>query len=315
MKKKHLKYLISIAIIIISYGFIYYKIKNYDALKTFALKELHFSFYKSLLFFAVLLSMLLNWSTEAIKWKILIKNISEINFLKSLQIIIASITFGIFTPNRIGELAGKAYFLKKGQRTYGLLAAGIGSYAQFIVTIILGLFGFILFLLCFPDKVHINSLFNKFTALIISILVLILLWSFFNVKKIKPLLLKIPFLQKKSDQINFLSHESSFSLITILLLSFLRYLIFSVQFFLLLLIFDVEIWFIESFVAITLTYFFMTLIPTTTLAELGVRGSLAIFFVGIFSNNIPGIVLSSIFIWIINLAIPAVIGAPFLLKK
>jgi len=46
---------------------------------------------------------------------------------------------------------------------------------------------------------------------------------------------------------------------------------------------------------------------------LGVRGSLAIFFVGMFTQQIPEIVLATIFIWIINIAIPAIAGAPFLL--
>jgi len=78
--------------------------------------------------------------------------------------------------------------------------------------------------------------------------------------------------------------------------------------------FGVDIDLIQAIISITLTYLFLTLIPTTTLVELGVRGSLAIFFVGIFSENTLGIVLASIFIWIINIAIPAIVGSFFLLK-
>ncbi len=315
MNKKILKYAVSFIIIILSYGFIYHKLKNYEALKNFTFHDFKFTRFHVTLIITTFIGMILNWSIEAAKWKLLIKQIASVRFLKSLQIIITSITIGIFTPNRIGELAGRAYFLKKGQRTCGLLAAGIGSFAQLTVTVVMGLIGFTLFLLCFPDKIHINSLFNEFSALFILFFALILLWIFFNVQKIKTLLLKVPFLKKKSKQINFLSHQSNKTLMNILLYSFLRYFIFSVQFYLLLLIFDVQILFLESFVAITLTYFFMTAIPTTTLAEIGVRGSLAIFFIGMFTSHIPGIILATIFIWIINLAIPAVIGAPFLLKK
>ncbi len=313
MNKKILKYAISVIIIVLSYGFIYHKLKNYEALKNFTVQDFKITRDQLKLIIIAFAGMILNWSIEAIKWKLLIKQITTIRFLKSLQIIITSITIGIFTPNRIGELAGRAYFLKKGKRTYGLLAAGIGSFAQLTVTVIMGLIGFTLFLLYFPDKIHINSLFNEFSALLILIFALVLLWCFFNVQKIKPLLLKIPYLKKKSEQIHFLSLQSKNSLITILLYSFLRYFIFSLQFYLLLLIFDVQIRFLESFVAITLTYLFMAVIPTTTLAELGVRGSLAIFFVGMFTQHIPGIILATIFIWIINLAIPAIAGAPFLL--
>ncbi|MDY6800451.1 MAG: lysylphosphatidylglycerol synthase domain-containing protein [Bacteroidota bacterium] len=313
MNKKILKSLISIVIIVLSYGFIYHKLKNHEALKNFTIQDFKITRIQITFVAILFIGMILNWSIEAIKWKMLVKKITQIRFLQSLQIIITSIAIGLLTPNRIGEIAGKAYFLEKGKRTYGLLVAGIGSVAQLTATVVMGLIGFTLFLLRFPDKIHINSLFNEFTALFILLFTLGLLWSFFNVQKIKPLLLKIPCLQKKSEQIHFLSHQSTRSLLAILLYSFLRYFIFSVQFYLLLLIFDIQISFLESFVAITLTYFFMTLIPTTTLAELGVRGSLAIFFVGMFTQYIPGIILATIFIWIINIAIPAIAGAPFLL--
>lgn len=313
MNKKILKYLISLIIIVLSYGFIFHKLKNHEALKNFTVQDFKFTRFQLALIALVLIGMLLNWSIEALKWKELVKKITQIRFLKSLQIIITSITIGIFTPNRIGEIAGKAYFLEKGRRTYGLLVAGIGSFAQLTATVVMGLTGFTLFLICFPDKIHLNALFNEFTALFFLFLTLLLLWSFFNIQKIKPILLKIPYLQKKSEQIHFLSHQSRKSLLVILLYSILRYFIFSIQFYLLLLIFDVQISLLESIVAITLTYFFMTIVPTTTLAELGIRGSLAIFFVGMFTPQIPGIIWATICIWIINIAIPAIAGAPFLL--
>ncbi|MEE4196417.1 MAG: lysylphosphatidylglycerol synthase domain-containing protein [Bacteroidales bacterium] len=313
MSKKFLKYSVSVIIILFSYGFIYHKLSNHETLKNFTLNGLSISRDQGILIIFVFLAMMLNWSLEALKWKELVKKITSIQFLRSLQMILTSVTVGIFTPNRIGELAGRAYFLKKGKRTYGLLAAGIGSLAQLTVTVVMGLTGFILFLLFFPDKIHINSLFNKFTALLIVILAIFLGWSLFHVQKIKPLLLKIPLLRKKSEQIEFLSHQSKKSIFIILMLSFVRYLVFSAQFYLLLIICNVHIQLLEGVVAITLTYFFTSIVPTTTLAELGIRGSLAIFLVGIFTSNIPGIILATLVIWVINLGLPALAGAPFLL--
>jgi hypothetical protein len=61
-----------------------------------------------------------------------------------------------------------------------------------------------------------------------------------------------------------------------------------------------------------LVFFFITITPTIALAEIGVRGSVALLVFGLFSNNVVGI-LSSIFIlWIINLIIPAIIGSFFI---
>jgi hypothetical protein len=61
-------------------------------------------------------------------------------------------------------------------------------------------------------------------------------------------------------------------------------------------------------------YLAMAVIPTFALTEIGVRGSTAIFFIGLFSTNISGILSASIFLWIINLAVPAIIGS-FLFSK
>jgi len=259
--------------------------------------------------------MFMNWNVEALKWQKLVRKIQDIPYLKALKAVFAGITFGIFTPNRIGEIGGRIYFLDKGKRTYGVLATSIGSYAQFIVTIAMGILGFTLFLLLYPELIHIHSFFNQLTAILLFLLLGILVWSFYNIKRIKPVLLKLPYLKNKSGQIEYLSYESTKSLSFIILLSALRYIVFFTQYYILLKLFEVDINLTQAIVSITLTYLFLTLIPTTTLVELGIRGSLAIFFIGIFSENTLGIVLASIFIWIVNIAIPAVLGSFFILKN
>ena len=58
----------------------------------------------------------------------------------------------------------------------------------------------------------------------------------------------------------------------------------------------------------------MTIIPTIALTELGVRGSVALYFIGLISSNDIGIVTASFTLWFINLAIPAIIGSAFVLR-
>ena len=96
--------------------------------------------------------------------------------------------------------------------------------------------------------------------------------------------------------------------------SMLRYVVFATQFFMLLVLFDVAPPFLGSMALITITFFTMTMIPTIALTELGVRGSVALFFLGLISNNDIGIVTASFSLWFINLAIPAIIGSVFVLK-
>ena len=66
-------------------------------------------------------------------------------------------------------------------------------------------------------------------------------------------------------------------------------------------------------------FFAITMIPTVAIAELGIRGSVSLFLIGIYyghlhdmpSEIVMGVVASSTSLWLINLALPALIGAIF----
>jgi len=315
MKSKTIKILISIILILLSYGFIIYKIISFKELQNINLSAQHYSSSDFLILLLVIILMFLNWSVETLKWKILIDRIQYFHFFKAFQAVFAGITLGIFTPNRIGEIGGRVVFLEKGKRTFGVLATGIGGFAQFITTIFSGILGLVLFLIFYTEKIQLNSILNNVTVFGLLLLLIIIVWIYFNIKKIKPLLLKIRFFKSKENQLEYLSKTNFNSLAKVLFMSVFRYFIFIFQFFLLLIFFDIYLTISQAFISISLVYLFATLIPTTTLIELGIRGSLAIFFIGLFSNNLLGIVLSTSLLWCINIAIPSIIGSLFFIKN
>jgi hypothetical protein len=57
----------------------------------------------------------------------------------------------------------------------------------------------------------------------------------------------------------------------------------------------------------------MAVVPTIALAELGLRGKLAVLLFGVASTNTLGIVLTASGIWLINLVVPALAGSLFIL--
>jgi len=66
-----------------------------------------------------------------------------------------------------------------------------------------------------------------------------------------------------------------------------------------------------------LIYLVMAAIPTITLTELGVRGSVSLYFIGLYftnHNNDIAILSATTMVWIINLVIPALIGAVFVFR-
>jgi hypothetical protein len=75
----------------------------------------------------------------------------------------------------------------------------------------------------------------------------------------------------------------------------------------------------EAYILIPVIYLIMALVPSIALAELGIRGSVSIFVIGLYYDKIGRsgesmemiILAASSGVWLINLAIPAVIGTFF----
>ena len=99
----------------------------------------------------------------------------------------------------------------------------------------------------------------------------------------------------------------------ILVLSLIRYAVFVLQYLLLLKVFKVDALLWQSASMVTVLFLLLTIIPTVTLAELGIRGELSIQLFGLISSNIVGILFSATGIWFINRVIPALAGSLFIL--
>ena len=103
-----------------------------------------FTLENSFFILLILLLMFVNWTLEALKWKLLIAPLESISYKTSLKGIFAGITMSIFTPNRVGEFAGRVFFLEKADKIQASIMSLIGSVMQLLVTIIAGVLGYYL---------------------------------------------------------------------------------------------------------------------------------------------------------------------------
>ena len=143
---------IKLAIVGICLYYIYNKIFNRsdfagisNELKT-ALKKISLS--DALL---LIVLMLLNWSFETIKWRMIIKHLEPISFFKSFIAILTGITVSVFTPNRAGEFGGRIFFLEEGNRIQGILLTFLGNMAQLLITILTGALALLFYLSGYTD--------------------------------------------------------------------------------------------------------------------------------------------------------------------
>ena len=63
---------------------------------------------------------------------------------------------------------------------------------------------------------------------------------------------------------------------------------------------------------IAMTFFVMSVVPTFAITEIGVRGAIAAFFFGKLTSDVLPVLNATFSLWLINLAIPALIGTFFI---
>ncbi|MEQ1625417.1 MAG: hypothetical protein ABL870_12035, partial [Sediminibacterium sp.] len=136
---------------------------------------------------------------------------------------------------------------------------------------------------------------------------------YFNVALVIQWIERIPFVSKYKFFLEKMENLHNKELTRILLLSVLRYVVFLVQYLLLLKIFGVEASWQVLLCLVSVLFMLMAMIPTIALAELGIRGKLSLELFGLVTSQQLSILAVSAGIWIINLIIPAVLGTVFLL--
>lgn len=255
-----------------------------------------------------------NWGLESVKWKYLIRKVEILTYLKAIKSTLAGVTVSVFTPNRTGEYLGRVLYIQKGDRLKASIIAVIGSFAQLIVTIVLGAVAFAFYLYSFlltDDK----RLVYYILLNLIVLLNICLVWCFLNIRFLTIVLNHFGFLKEKAEQYTkVFSYYSSRELIVTLLISLSRYTVYFLQFFVALMICNVDVKLVDGLILIPLTYLGITVIPSIALAELGIREAVALELISLVTDNSWGIVTAGFLIWIINIAIPAFFGSIFIFQ-
>jgi len=260
--------------------------------------------------------MPINWSLEAIKWKYLLKVKEKISFWLSLKAVLVGTTISAVSPNRTGDYFARVFVLKKTSFWEGVLVTLIGSFAQTITTL---LFGSIAFFSLFSHKlVNLNYITTNQLNLIRILFFIGIALSILFYYRISLLSNIIPSKWRKTRQyINVLQRFSFQELSIALSFSTIRYAIYSLQFYILLLASGIENLSLMVGLGLTSSIFLLnTIRPSIALLEIGIRTSIAIFifclYFGFDSNIDNNVFAASTLIWLINIIVPALFGLLFI---
>ena len=314
--KKTIGFLIKIGIVAFALYFLYRQFITKSRTDDFDLDYILFQIEQNyFVIVVVILMMFLNWFLEALKWRFLISKIEKITIKRSIRAVFSGITVSAFTPNRVGEYAGRVFCLEKADRIQGVLITVIGSLAQLLTTIIFGLIGILLLPNLMPSF---NALLSEIIfsypimLFIIVLLEVLLVTLFLNASVFSVVLSKIKFLRVFAKYNEVFAFYNSSELLEVLLYSVARYIVFTTQFFILLQTFTVNISYIDATILISAMFFVVSIIPTIAITEIGIRGAVALFLFGLVSTNIVGILSATFVMWVINLLLPALIGTVFI---
>lgn len=326
-KNKTFNYIIRFAIIIATYYFIYKQIFQHKKLDYViqSFSELIDQPHIYLFVVWITLLMLVNWGIEALKWQFLISRIERVPYFKAFKAVLSGISVSIFTPNRVGEWFGRVFMLEKANPWKGVFITIVGSISQLLITLIAGAVSLLFYIpMYFRDAEFYSDYLYYGIILLVVVIITTLILLFLNITALPGFVKR--FIKQRfvhfNEYFSVISLFSTFELVTVLLLSLLRYCVFALQFYLFLMMFSVEIPLIHGLIIIALVFFIMTAIPTVTLAELGIRGSVSLYFIGLYFEKFGeltdkinvGILSSSSSLWLINLAIPAILGTFFVYR-
>jgi len=290
-------------------AFVFIAVKLYAYFKSTSFELLKMNEIQFHLLFIALLLVVVNWGTEAVKWKYLIRKLAPISLKKAFNLVITGITIGLITPNRIGEIPARVFLLPNIINKKALLTATfIGAFSQLLVTVFAGFIA----IYFYKNEVFFSS-FSFSIRIFILICLIGLIYSYFFPFWIPNLLKKIPFLSK-NEHLVFSPLFSKEEKLNALVMSIFRYAVFSFQYYLVLEAFGVHFNSFSEIALIAVCFLFTSVIPTFILSEIAVRGSVALFVFSFLSPNDVAIFSASLVLWLLNVALPATIGI-FGLKK
>jgi hypothetical protein len=272
---------------------IYNKVAHNENLNQYS-ADIKIQFAKVTFFeWAVLLLLFLgNYLMEAIKWQNLLASCSPISILKSYKSVLIGQAFAFFTPARSGDYVGRILLLPPGSKMKGVAQLAWSSYAQLIITISIG-----------SIALFFNLPFFPWIKWFMPLGLIAALFVYFHPGEFKGWL----------NKINQLQIENKLKL-NLLGLSFLKYMIFILQYTWAVKMLNIPITPIDLWIALGVLFLFLSIIPSISLTDLVIRGQIIVVLLEPYYNNSLMLICLSTIIWAVNFLLPAIIGAFLLIN-
>ena len=233
---------------------------------------------------------------------------------KAIRAVLSGLSMALLTPNRVGEMATRVFVLPKEHRLKGIWLGSLSGLAQTVVTLLFGLVGGSMLLTTNSD-INIAILSNNYLILSLGISGgIIVLACYFYLHRIVEWISSwkwLPFSKGNYLVLKLVSIRDKWKLLG---LAALKYCVYLNQFFLIIIVCDVPITWVQGLMTLSVIYLILTFIPVAALADVGVRGSVTLLVIGLYADLPVNLLAASLLLWVINIAIPSLIGLILLNK-
>ncbi|MBK6665201.1 MAG: flippase-like domain-containing protein [Saprospiraceae bacterium] len=258
--------------------------------------------------------MPLNWLLESKKWQILMSPFVRLTSAHAIKTVLAGVAAGIVTPARIGEYGGRMITSAPELRPQVISATLLGSIAQNLCNILAGIIFSYYFL---KSQFGVTYLHGYTFLVVVSLQVGLMIVMYYNLPKVANFidaLIKTKLTQKLSNKLRSLNLYNNRLLHKVLAISALRYVIYVLQYVLI-------IKFLGAAIApdvlignITGIYLVQTILPIPAFFSVIARGELAILVWTSAGFDQVSALVATFGLWLINLIIPALIGLLIIYK-
>lgn len=212
----------------------------------------------------------------------------------------AGVASGFMSPNGWGNFLGRLIYFQKRQTIYIIFSTALANLSQLIPTLLFGLFAVLL------KYGNSNSLWIT-TSLGAGVILLLYFFGDYLLPQRRSRILFVRRLQSIRGRYQNLKWP-------FLLFSTIRFLVFSLQYVLLFVTFGYEdFWFLV--IQIWLIYLFTSFIPSLWSGKVLIRETAALFVFAGTTVSVPDVIVSSIIIYLINIALPAFMSSFIWLPK
>lgn len=265
-----------------------------------------------LLLLIVLALTPINWAFEAWKWQKLASKVENITFWEAYRGVLVGLAFSTATPMMLGDYAGKILMLKSDKRLQSIGAILLGNGMQLYVSLLFGAISYLFFIFWSkptPIFLHLGIVFCLILALIVGLL---LSFNFHRIDKF--------FTQKKVYQyilkyLSVLKYYNVLELRNVFFIASGRYIVFTIQFLIVLKIFDINLPISILLAGIGMVFLAKTLASVLNfLGDLSVRELTSVYYFSYFGVNASLIASATLMIWLINVLLPIVVGSLFILQ-